>query len=285
MISLCTGLPGTGKSLNLIARFLLPALKAGRKCYTNLDGLNALRISIYLDLPFEEIQRRLIFIEKVNTQYLIEHVDKNSLVLIDEAQIYWSNRDYKSEENLRLLPFLQKHRHLGLDFVFFTQMIDQVDVGIRRLTEVHYRLSRMSHVGLDKVVRVKVFPDAMGSEAFTPIALQSWKIDSRIFPLYSSHQSGAVELKVRKNVLLQNTRLWVYLAIFLASIGWITYQSKTKESILVPQANKLILKSGWEEYYCSDNLYVKYPTRIDTMPTSKVSTTICPKLGYHKVKK
>ena len=56
----------------------------------------------------------------------------------------------------------------------------------------------------------------------------------------------------------------------------------------MPQANKQHIKKGLgREYYCSENLYIKLnrPTKIDTIPTSKVSTTICPKTRLSQGKK
>ena len=81
------------------------------------------------------------------------------------------------------------HRHHGLDIVFATQNIDQVDIGIRRLCGVHYRLSKMSNIGLHSRVRVNVFPDARVSEQFLPLTVENWSIDKNIFKLYDSYKS------------------------------------------------------------------------------------------------
>ena len=46
---------------------------------------------------------------------------------------------------------------------------------------VHYRLSKMSNIGLHSRVRVNVFPDAMGKK-FLPLPLiENWSIDKKYF--------------------------------------------------------------------------------------------------------
>ena len=47
MIILLSGVPGAGKTLNLIKKYIVPALQQGRNVWTNLEGLKTLPLAIY----------------------------------------------------------------------------------------------------------------------------------------------------------------------------------------------------------------------------------------------
>lgn len=46
MIIAYTGLPGGGKSLSALDDYILPALRAGRHVFSNIVGLDPLRLSL-----------------------------------------------------------------------------------------------------------------------------------------------------------------------------------------------------------------------------------------------
>jgi len=290
-LNLISGLPGTGKSLTGVKRFVLPALKKHRKVYTNIDGLSLLRVSLYLGMDYNDVEKLLVHTDKFNTDMLINGVDANSLVVIDEAQVFWNNRNYASEENKRLLPFLQKHRHYGLDIVFLTQNIDQLDIGIRRLCHVHYRLLRLTNAGLNKVIKVNVYPDAMGSEQFKPISTLVWTIDKGIFPLYESYVSGEVSETKNPlgNVILKNPRLLFCLAVFVVC-GYLTWQrfkpgSKsmfaTSQYLQQQKENPKFDLGEFQEYYCGDKFYVfRLDGKIDVFEPKDVPPSYCPRIGF-----
>lgn len=215
MITLISGIPGSGKSLNAVSRYLLPALKANRRVVTNISGLDLLLVSVYIDLDPQEVEKNLIIQDEFSTEIIQEVCKQNDLIIIDEAQLYWNSRDFKEQENKNVLAILQKHRHYGQDYVFLTQNIDQVDVGIRRLCAVHYRLVKLSNVGLPTKTQVKIYPDAMGSEAFAPTATQVWSIDKRIFSLYRSHVSDEVKETQVKISPFKNVKFILTTGVFV----------------------------------------------------------------------
>jgi len=288
-INLISGLPGSGKSLTGLKRFILPALKKGRKVYTNIDGLNLLRISLYLKMDFNDVEKLLIHTDKFDTDMLIKGVDANSLVVIDEAQVYWNNRNYATEENKRLLPFLQKHRHYGLDIVFLTQNIDQLDIGVRRLCQVHYRLAKLTNAGLDKVVKVKVFPDAMGSEQFKPMAVLVWTIDKGIFPLYCSYEGSDVSETKNPtgNVIIKNPRFLFIVAVFVVCsfLTWNNFRPGGKGLFSKPQQQKDFSKFNlgeFEEYYCGEKFFVlRQGGKVDTLEPKNVPPAYCPTMHFN----
>ena len=96
-------------------------------------------------------------------------------------------------KRIKMFYFFTSHRHHGLDIVFATQNIDQVDIGIRRLCGVHYRLSKMSNIGLHSRVRGLMYSLMLWvSEQFLPLTVENWSIDKNIFKLYDSYKSPVI---------------------------------------------------------------------------------------------
>jgi zona occludens toxin (predicted ATPase) len=305
MIAIVSGLPGSGKTLSALKRFIIPAIKEGRQIYTNIEGIDLLGLSLYTEFPYEKAQKNLIAHElqdekdiktnqplepfKFSTKRMLEGIALNSLVVIDEAQVFWNNRDYASEENKRLLPFLQKHRHYGIDIIFLTQNIDQLDIGIRRLAQVHYRLRRMTNSGLSKVVKVDIYPDAMGSEQFKPMATNLWTIDKAIFKFYDSYQGNASETKSPVgNIILKNPRI-IFAVVAILVFGLVVLRNFSNHSLGEMMTGQTVKKDfskfnlgDYDEYYCGDRFYVLRAGGItDTLPKGTVPPSYCPSLNFH----
>jgi zona occludens toxin (predicted ATPase) len=322
MIAIISGLPGSGKTLSALKRFIIPAIKEGRQIYTNIEGINLLGLSLYTDTAFEKNEKNLIAYEdkavkshgkelateepkepfKFSTKRMCEGIAVNSLVVVDEAQTFWNNRDYASEENKALLPFLQKHRHYGIDIIFLTQNIDQLDIGIRRLTQVHYRLRRLTNSGLDKVVKVDVYPDAMGSEQFKPMATNVWTIDKGIFKFYKSYLPSASEAKKPiSNIILKNPRILfaLFVIAFCSAFAWHTFTTKGKnifapKMLVEAEAKQKELDKAkeidflnsvlgeYEEYYCGEKFYIlRSNGKVDTLLPKNIPPAYCPHVNFN----
>lgn len=304
MIALISGTPGAGKTLNALKRFLIPHISKGRKIYTNIEGLNFLRLSINTKTPFETVEKNLIILE--DSQVNFSTVDKfplDCLVIIDEAQLFWNNREFKSEENKNILAHLQKHRHLGQDFVFITQHIDQLDIGIRRLTSIHYRLVKMEHIGFKNQIKVSIYPDALGSEQFAPAMVERWTIDPGLFRLYESYESDQTSEKtVRKINFFKNPKVifagfvtlicLVYAVNFFKNTGANIFASKMITSEIQKNKNekeneinlKEQLYNSVDDFYCSNKyLYIFKNNKIDSLPNKLVPAGLCTKIGDTKM--
>lgn len=126
MVMCVFGLPGSGKSTSM-ARYAYKALKtrAGRKRYDR----------VYCNFTCAGC-------------YTLDSMDlgtynfENCLILIDEAMNQYDNRDFKKFTD-ELKYFFSNHRHYGVDVIYFTQAYDEVDIKIRRNTEILYYLKKM----------------------------------------------------------------------------------------------------------------------------------------------
>lgn len=289
-IILLSGLPGSGKSLNAISQFILPQLKRGRTVYTNIEGLNHLAISIYLDMPLMDVDNLLVSTDITGktlefTTSMVKKLPHGCFVCIDEAQRFWNNRAYSSPENIELLPHLQQHRHYGQDFLFVTQNMDQLDIGIRRLTQCHYRLAKLVNAGLDKTVKVKVYPDAMGSEQFAPMSTLIWRIKKQIFALYKSYEDGVIgeQKPFTSNIIIKNPRV-MFALITLAVTSVLVYNGiwQKKGRIFEPETSKYQLPADWMAYHCAKEMvYVQHQSgQVDKIETRLIKAEMCPEIGY-----
>ncbi len=73
-------------------------------------------------------------------------MDCPTLVVIDEAQLYWNARDFsKTDKDQReLLKFLTQSRKAGTDVIFITQNVKNVDAQFVRLVQFVWRFRDMS---------------------------------------------------------------------------------------------------------------------------------------------
>ena len=106
MIYAVCGTPGSFKSCYCVEKFILPALREGKKVFTNIEGLDPRYIATLFDLDpvqVEEFERSgrvydddgTFHEDKDKIRRFYDDLPVNSLVVIDEAQNYFSSRDFK----------------------------------------------------------------------------------------------------------------------------------------------------------------------------------------------
>jgi len=320
MVVLVTGIPGSGKSLALVKRYVLSSLKKGRCIYTNVDGLNdpspnpyILALSFASGVPPEDVEKLIFEIPNKGYNDCLMGMPAGSIAVIDEAQDFWNSRDFASENNKEILPYFRKHRHYGHDLILATQHFEQLDSGIRRLAEVHYRLKRMKNIGLGKVIKVAVFNQGLSIEA-KPVATEAWSIDKSVFGCYKSYENNKIaEVKYKShNVFLRSPMMWIcflffiYFAWYVASGGLsnlfsgkvfvsgkaLASSSSSVPSLSVPSLDSVnsyfagVYKGGLViDYWCHRQLYINVldssgKVVSDSLPSRFVPAHICPRFGF-----
>lgn len=220
MIYAIQGTPGAFKSCYAVEKFLIPALKAGRKVYTNIEGLSPLYIATYFDLDPVKVDELLNILgieydddgipseNRDRIRRFYEDLPQNALVIIDEAQNYFSSRDFKEGFSADLIPWLTKHRHLGNDVVWITQSMESVDITFRRNTHLTYALKRMENVGMKNSSFVYIFDRADTERRH--LARKRYSPNPLIFRCYSSYVSEeVVEKRQSHNVILRSPFMWL----------------------------------------------------------------------------
>jgi len=196
---------GAGKTYHVITEFILPAVIERRRVWTNIEGLNVREISHLTGVPLCEInikvvpdkdawERKLRLPEK-DLQYRSVRNLAASLVVIDEAQLIWYNRDYEKTSK-EFIFFLTKSRHIDCDIVFISQHIDNVDVAIRRLGNYFY------HVYEKKLLGLRIFKNKYGvdmrlsSDPLAPtFTSESFTRQPKYFRCFCSAQSADNQMK------------------------------------------------------------------------------------------
>lgn len=225
MIYAICGTPGSFKSCYAVQNFILPALKKGRKVYTNIEGLSPSHIATYYDMDPIEVEQNLQILGRVYDDDGTWHEDRdkirkfyedlpiNALVIIDEAQNYFSSRDFKEGFSADLIPWLTKHRHLGNDVVWITQNIESVDITFRRNTHLTYALRRAENIGFKNAAFNYIFDRADLDRKH--LARKMYRPDPTIFKLYSSYQEKEVqENRKSYNVFLRSPFFWLAILVF-----------------------------------------------------------------------
>lgn len=282
MIYAICGKPGSYKSCYAVEKFVLPALKKGRKVYTNIDGLNSNYISVYYDLDPIDCEQNMNVLGRVYDEDGSYHEDRerirrfyeelpyNSLVIIDEAQNYFSSRDFKESFSSDLIPWLTKHRHLGIDVVWITQNLESVDITFRRNTHLTYSLRRAENIGMKNAAFVYIFDSADLERRH--MARKLYRPDITVFKLYSSYQTEEVqEKRTSYNVFLRSPFIWFGLVVF----GWAAYvllsgsfsrevlRTAPQKIEAVPEEKKVVEHEKVEKTdYEEDDVCIRYTGKI-----------------------
>lgn len=240
-INAYTGLMGSGKTYEVVASVILPAIKAGRNIVTNIHGLNAELIYAHLGKPdegceFGKIQ--LVKNEQVESAdffptFLDEHfivtektvVKPGDVVAIDEAWRPWGSTSKAVQAHM---AFFREHRHcvndkgVSCDLALVTQDITDIHKLLKNVIEMTFVFTKLKTLGMSKRYRIQMYE---GSKLYKT-KLTSWSTatyNKKIFPLYKSYSSATgsgVEksLDSRQN-LFKSTAFFLPVVIAVTCIG------------------------------------------------------------------
>lgn len=148
MISLYTGTPGSGKSLD-IARMIYVKLGLGHTVIGNMR------------IKPEKIKRcrgKYIFVDTyfLNPRDLIRYAEMyhkkgkegQTFIVIDECQQIFNSRDWAKKDRRVWNEFFQVHRHYGYNVWLITQYDRLIDRQLRALVEYNYVHRKVSNFGL-----------------------------------------------------------------------------------------------------------------------------------------
>ncbi len=205
MITLITGVPGSGKTLSVVSDLAKKVKKewAGRKIFTH--GIPDLVI------PTEKIPEG----HTINDMNVwLQYPENNgSVVIIDEAQNIFPPRSSGSKTP-ELVEWLHVHRHSGVDIILITQMPGRIDKQVRDLVGAHYHIHK-TPLG----VRMRYFWDycenspKSGMKNARP---EVYKFDKKAFGLY---KSAEIHTKVKTP---KSRVLWV-IPVALIVFGFAAY--------------------------------------------------------------
>ncbi|MGA4658808.1 zonular occludens toxin family protein [Proteus terrae] len=204
-ISAYIGVPGSGKSYEVVSHVIIPAFMNGRRIVTNIYGISQEKITEYcLTKHKSDIKKlgEIIFVdnEKVMDDEFFPYMQNDAiaentfcrsgdLICLDEIWRIWEN-DKKIPKNHQ--SFIAEHRHfdgengITCDLVVLNQSVSGLPRFIKDRVETTFRMTKLTALGLRSRYRVDVFT---GIKLFktNKVSAYQCKYDKAIFPLYQSH--------------------------------------------------------------------------------------------------
>jgi zona occludens toxin len=212
MINLLVGPPGGGKSYEAVAYHVLPALAAGRRVITtlplNLDyfamvnpeylALIDVRLVTRKERPAvdwvkaEGMFKKIGIAQKQNSPFahaedygdLWRHPETGSgpLYVVDECHIPLPSRGTEMEVE----HWYSLHRHESADVLLMTQSYGKINLAIRDLVQICYKVKKNTAFGSANSYVRKVQDGIRGEVVNTSIR----KYEKKFFPFYKSHTKG-----------------------------------------------------------------------------------------------
>lgn len=224
-----TGIPGSGKTYEVVEGVIIPAVQAGRRIVTNIEGLHADKIAAYIERNFKlRIEPRIVVVddETIRGAYFFPREDSSvqtvcgpgDLVILDEAYDFFGEDEEITPEVMR---FIRKHRHqtdaergTSCDIVYITQDVMDLHLKVRRVLESLYHIHKVKELGMTSTYVVDQYTG--GRLLKRKLTLTNVKrYNPEIFECYKSYQvaEGAapgqeVPVDKRQN-LLNNKWVWV----------------------------------------------------------------------------
>ena len=205
MITLITGVPGSGKTLMAVSDLAKKVDKewAGRKIFVH--GITDLTIPTEPIPDGHSIQDMHVWLKWPE--------NNGSIIVIDEAQNIFPPRSAGSKTP-EIVEWLHVHRHSGVDIILISQMPGRIDKQVRDLVGAHYHIHK-TPLG----VRMRYFWDycennpKSGMKNARP---EVYKFDKKAFGFY---KSAEVHTKVKTP---KSRVLWV-IPVALIVFGFTAY--------------------------------------------------------------
>lgn len=231
-----------------------------RHIYTNIEGLRPELICAYCGIPYEAIAeyfhvlgqctdeqgrtfedkdyvRWWFFkpesiewvqsqngnrqVEKIPNLEKAEQIENGSLVIIDEVQNYYSNRDFATTYSKACIDYITKNRHFGWTLWWMSQSVESVDVTFRRNTQYVYFLERKEIFGSNTSSSVKMYEGWLaGNKTNVPaFATSTFRFDKRYFNAYNSYVAGVTqEKRYKTNVFLAHKGFMAVCILFVIAV-------------------------------------------------------------------
>lgn len=238
MIIFHEGLPGSGKSYEAALNQIIPALKKGRKVFAYIEGLNHQKFSEVSGIELDKVKSLLVQLEKDQVFTVYEHVENDSLVILDELQDFWPSVRSKLDE--KITEFVTQHRHRGIDIVCMGQDHRDCHLLWKRRIDTLLRFVKRDAIGRKNDYTWTSHKQNAGK--FEQLRSGKGSYDPANFGLYASHSDGVESIDAheddRTNILKSaafTTWLPLFGLVLLYAIYYIWgFFHKTPEKLKTP---------------------------------------------------
>jgi len=184
-INAYTGLPGSGKSYQVVSYVILRALRQGRRVVTNVDGLKDDAIyeflekeGVHVDEMGEIVHVTDEDIAKPNFYYSEKDADNSivqpgDLLIIDEAWRWFEDGNFggldlddralKKQVEKRIMNFFRYHRHyvddnnVSCDITLVSQDVGDIGRKVKRVIETTTVMNKLVELGSSNKFRIEVY--------------------------------------------------------------------------------------------------------------------------------
>ena len=203
MITLITGVPGSGKTLHAVSELLLPMQTAE----VEHEGQKVKRV---LHTNIKNLLLDHVLIGKEELLTWDKWAKPGDLICFDEVQEVWRPRAM-SVQAPESITKLEIHRHMAVDFVIITQHPMLLDQNIRRLVGRHLHVRRVANMGLAVVYEWDHASNP--SMVKSAITTRPWRYPKSAYKLYKSAEAHTK----------QPRRLPAALLVLLAAVAGLAY--------------------------------------------------------------
>lgn len=146
MISLYSGTPGSGKSLD-VARLIYYRIKLGKTVIANFP-VDTVQIKGHHNGEFVFMDNeQLTPAELIRYSMQKPRKEGEILLIIDEAQILFNTREWGKSDRKTWNTFFTQHRKLGYEIIMVAQFDQMLDKQIRALFEYEYIHRKITNYG------------------------------------------------------------------------------------------------------------------------------------------
>ncbi|MRR17873.1 MAG: Zonular occludens toxin [Deltaproteobacteria bacterium] len=227
MITFYEGLPRSGKSFTVVRDEIIPALEKGRAVVAYIEGLNHEKIASLAGITLERCHELLIALRRDQAKDWNTLTPNDALVVLDEAQNFWPNRQKPLDEETT--QAITEHGHRGLDIVLMGQFLKDVHALWKNRVERKLYFLKKTALGKPDEYSCTVSTAIPQGDkvVFEKVATYDYKYDPKYFGTYKSHEDGTAnkETKVDPRVVIWNQPLFrKYLPVaFVVMCGLIYY--------------------------------------------------------------
>lgn len=148
-ITLYSGTPGSGKSYHAACDIWSWLRRSGKGLICNFP-LNGKILDARKRCRFDYVDN-----SKLTVQFLLDYaamyhrmgVERQTLVIIDEAQVLFNARSFADRGRQEWCTFFSQHRKYGFDFILIAQYDRMLDRQIRCLLEFEIRHRKLNNYG------------------------------------------------------------------------------------------------------------------------------------------
>mgnify|MGYP001572199487 CR=1 FL=1 len=175
------------------------------------------------------------------------YVPETAMVIIDEAQNYWSAKDWQGVPE-SFDKYLSLHRHFGNDIIFATQKPVRVYKEVQRLAEYVWKFEKLGWLGVPTRYKAIV---QIGLDDKRVYKRHVRKYDKKYFPCYKSYTASDIkEQKIESTKMFSPIKIaavalvLVFLLFRFVNLPWFTGGRTANASVKKPNDLKTMVVSS-----------------------------------------